>query len=75
MNPEGIARIKEMRAMNQALHSMGLRVVLDVVYNHTSSSGLNDNSVFDKIVPGYYHRYKPTSGGIERSTCCENTAT
>ncbi len=74
-NPEGIARIKEMRAMNQALHSMGLRVVLDVVYNHTSSSGLNDNSVFDKIVPGYYHRYNPTSGGIERSTCCENTAT
>ncbi|MBU1439440.1 MAG: DUF3372 domain-containing protein, partial [Gammaproteobacteria bacterium] len=73
--PEGVARVKEMRAMNQALHSIGLRVVLDVVYNHTSSSGLFDNSVFDKIVPGYFHRYNPVSGAIERSTCCENTAT
>lgn len=73
--PEGIARIKEMRAMNQALHGIGMRVVLDVVYNHTSSSGLFDNSVFDKVVPGYYHRYNPTTAGIERSTCCENTAT
>lgn len=74
-SPEGVARIKEMRAMNQALHSIGMRVVLDVVYNHTSSSGLYDNSVFDKVVPGYYHRYNPTTAGIERSTCCENTAT
>lgn len=74
-SPEGVARIKEMRAMNQALHALGLRVVLDVVYNHTSSSGLVDNSVFDKIVPGYFHRYNPVTGAMERSTCCENTAT
>ena len=74
-NPEGVARIKEMRAMVQGLHEAGLRVVLDVVYNHTSSSGLWDNSVFDKLVPGYYHRYNAESGDIERSTCCENTAT
>lgn len=73
-NPEGVARIKEMRAMNQALHEIGLRVVLDVVYNHTNSSAIFDNSVFDKIVPGYFHRYNPVSGSIERSTCCENTA-
>lgn len=71
---EGVARIKEMRAMNKALHEMGLRVVLDVVYNHTNSSAVFDNSVFDKVVPGYYHRYNPTTGTIERSTCCENTA-
>jgi len=74
-NPEGIARIKEVRAMNKALNDMGLRVALDVVYNHTSSSGLFDNSVFDKLVPGYYHRYNENTGNIERSTCCENTAT
>lgn len=71
---EGVARIKEMRAMNKALHDIGLRVVLDVVYNHTNSSAVFDNSVFDKIVPGYFHRYNPTTGMIERSTCCENTA-
>ncbi|MEP7766311.1 hypothetical protein, partial [Sanguibacter sp. 26GB23] len=32
-NPEGVTRIKEMRAMNMALHQVGLRVALDVVYN------------------------------------------
>lgn len=74
-NPEGVSRILEMRKMNQALHENGLRVVLDVVYNHTASSGLWDNSVFDKIVPGYYHRYDIASGDMNRSTCCENTAT
>ncbi|HEX5794043.1 MAG TPA: alpha-1,6-glucosidase domain-containing protein, partial [Rheinheimera sp.] len=73
--PDGVARIKEVRAMNKALNDIGLRTVLDVVYNHTSASGLNTASVFDKIVPGYYHRYNETTGGIERSTCCENTAT
>lgn len=73
-NPDGVARIVEMRAMIKSLHEMGLRVVLDVVYNHTNSSGLNDNSVFDKIVPGYYHRLNSESGAVETSTCCQNTA-
>lgn len=72
---DGVARIVEFRQMVIALHEMGLRTVLDVVYNHTSASGLNDNSVFDKVVPGYYHRYSEVTGEIERSTCCENTAT
>lgn len=74
-DPDGETRIVEMRAMNQALHEMGLRVVLDVVYNHTASSGLFDNSVLDKVVPGYYQRLSETTGRIENSTCCENTAT
>ncbi|MBM32919.1 MAG: pullulanase [Rheinheimera sp.] len=74
-DPEGAVRIKEVRAMVKALNDIGLRVALDVVYNHTSSSGLFDNSVFDKLVPGYYHRYNEVTGVIERSTCCENTAT
>lgn len=73
-NPDGVARIVELRAMNMALHSIGLRVVMDVVYNHSSSSGFNSKSVFDKIVPGYYHRLDPNSGVVERSTCCENLA-
>lgn len=74
-DPDGIARVVEMRAMNQALHEMGLRVVLDVVYNHAASSGLYDNSVLDKLVPGYYHRLSEVTGRIENSTCCENTGT
>lgn len=72
---EGVARIVEYREMVKALHDSGMRVVMDVVYNHTSASGLWDNSVFDKLVPGYYHRYNEISGDIERSTCCDNTAT
>lgn len=72
---DGVARIVEKRAMVKALHELGLRVVMDVVYNHTSSSGLYDNSVLDKVVPGYYHRLNPSTGAMERSTCCENTAT
>lgn len=73
-NPEGVQRIVEFRHMVQSVQSSGLQVVMDVVYNHTASSGLFDNSVFDKLVPGYYHRYNEVTGIIERSTCCENTA-
>jgi pullulanase len=72
-DPEGVTRIKEMRAMNQALHTMGLRVALDVVYNHTNASELNGKSVLDKVVPGYYHRYATDSGAIVRETCCDDT--
>ncbi|MGN6830003.1 alpha-1,6-glucosidase domain-containing protein [Paucibacter sp. M5-1] len=68
-----VARVLEFRQMVQALNAAGLRVGMDVVYNHTASSGQNTNSVLDKIVPNYYFRYN-ASGGIERSTCCENTA-
>jgi len=72
---EGVTRITEFREMVMTLNEMGLRVVMDVVYNHTNASGLNDKSVLDKVVPGYYHRYSETSGNIEKSTCCDNTAT
>ncbi len=71
---DGIARIIEMRAMNQAMHEIGLRVVLDVVYNHTNSSGLYDHSVLDKVVPGYYHRRDLISGNVLTETCCQDTA-
>ncbi len=60
--------------MVQALNNAGLRVVLDVVYNHTNASGQADKSVLDKIVPGYYHRLMQ-DGRIANSTCCQNTAT
>ncbi len=72
--PDGSARILEYRQMVQSLNNMGLRVVNDVVYNHTNAAGQSDNSVLDKIVPGYYHRLN-ASGVVENSTCCQNTAT
>jgi pullulanase-type alpha-1,6-glucosidase len=72
-DPNGRARIVEFRSMVKALNEAGLRVVMDVVYNHTTASGQNDKSVLDRIVPGYYHRLNET-GAVETSTCCDNTA-
>ncbi len=71
---EGAGRVHEFRAMIGALHGLGLRVVLDQVFNHTASYGQNTKSVLDRIVPGYYHRLSPL-GFTEHSTCCPNVAT
>lgn len=73
-NPNGTPRIVEFREMVQSLNQSGLRVVMDVVYNHTNASGQSPNSVLDRVVPGYYHRLNG-DGNVEKSTCCENTAT
>ena len=53
-NPEdGKVRIKEFKQMVQAMHKRGIRVVMDVVYNHT---GFTHDSNFDQLVSGYYYR-------------------
>ncbi|HEX7185941.1 MAG TPA: pullulanase-type alpha-1,6-glucosidase, partial [Thermoanaerobaculia bacterium] len=72
-DPDGPARVLEFREMVQGLSQAGLRVVMDVVYNHTNAAGQNDHSVLDKIVPGYYHRLNG-DGNVETSSCCQNTA-
>ncbi|XP_020222320.1 pullulanase 1, chloroplastic isoform X1 [Cajanus cajan] len=73
-NPNGPYRTIEFREMVKALNHIGLRVVLDVVYNHLQGSGpFDEHSVLDKIVPGYYLR-RNTDGFIEHSTCINNTA-
>lgn len=64
---DGTVRVRQFRDMVRALHGMGLGVVMDVVYNHTSGNFL------DRIVPGYYYRLDG-NGAIETSTCCQNTA-
>lgn len=73
-DPDGAQRVLEFRQMVQALNQAGLRVVVDVVYNHTNGSGQSNTAVFDRIVPGYYHRLND-NGQVETSTCCQNTAT
>ena len=74
-NPEGPARTREFRRMVQGLNGAGLRVVIDVVYNHTPAAGQDPKSILDRVVPGYYQRLSPTTGSVETSTCCANTAT
>jgi len=72
-DPDGAVRTLDFREMVSAVTGIGLRVVLDVVYNHTVASGDDPRSVLDRIVPGYYHRLSAT-GQLEQSTCCPNTA-
>ncbi|GAA2699615.1 pullulanase-type alpha-1,6-glucosidase [Actinoplanes palleronii] len=66
-------RTKEFRSMVAGINHAGLRVVMDVVYNHTSAAGVDDKSVLDQIVPGYYQRLL-ADGSVATSTCCANTA-
>jgi pullulanase len=72
-DPDGVARILEFRRMVSALNQNDLRVVMDVVYNHTAAKGQEDKSVLDKVVPGYYYRYD-ASGTLYESSCCADTA-
>jgi pullulanase len=71
-NPDN--RIREYRAMVMALHRSGLRVIQDVVFNHTSGFGQESSSVLDKIVPNYYNRLD-ANGVLLTNTCCADTAT
>ncbi|MET8900685.1 pullulanase-type alpha-1,6-glucosidase [Streptomyces sp. NPDC004538] len=73
-DPDGTARTVEFREMVKALNDDGLRVVMDVVYNHTAASGQAGTSVLDRIVPGYYQRLL-ADGSVANSTCCAGTAT
>jgi pullulanase len=68
-NPyDGNVRIKEFKTMVQALHKKGLRVILDVVYNHTSDI---NNSNFSQFAPGYFYRQN-ADGKYSDATGCGN---
>ena len=66
-----IARIKEFKQMVQALHKAGIRVILDVVYNHTFDI---DNSNFNLTYPGYYYRMTADGKISDGSGCGNETA-
>ncbi|RYX99782.1 pullulanase-type alpha-1,6-glucosidase, partial [bacterium] len=73
-DPNGNSRVLEFRQAIKSLNDVGLRVIMDVVYNHTSSVGQDRYSVLDKVVPGYYYRLN-NEGKIQNSSCCPDTAT
>ena len=66
-----VTRIREFKKMVKSLHENGLRVVLDVVYNHTASS---DHSNFDLTVPRYFYRQNPDGSYSNGSGCGNETA-
>jgi len=70
-NPDN--RVMEYRQMVLGLHNVGMRVVQDVVFNHTNSSGQSRNSVLDEIVPAYYYRLD-ANGIVQNGSCCADTA-
>jgi pullulanase len=63
----GNVRIREFKQMIQTLHANGLRVILDVVYNHTSDTSSN----FNQFVPGYFYRHT-AKGAYSNATACGN---
>ena len=64
-------RIREFKQMVQALHKAGIRVILDVVYNHTFSI---DGSNFERTAPGYFYRQRPDGTYADASACGNETA-
>ena len=64
-------RIREFKQMVQSLHNNGIRVILDVVYNHTYT---HDISNFSRTVPGYFYRYNPDGSCSNASGCGNETA-
>lgn len=64
-------RIREMKQMVQTLHQNGIRVILDVVYNHTY---INDGSNFSLTTPGYYYRHNEDGSYADASACGNEVA-
>lgn len=65
------ARIREFKQMVQALHKAGIRVILDVVYNHTFD--INDSN-FQKTYPDYFFRKNAEGKYSDGSGCGNETA-
>lgn len=64
-------RIREFKEMVQALHKAGIRVILDVVYNHTFNI---EGSNFQMTVPDYFYRKKADGSYANASGCGNETA-
>lgn len=64
-------RVKEFKQMVQSLHKAGIRVIMDVVYNHTYNTA---ESNFELTVPGYFYRQKEDGSLANGSGCGNETA-
>lgn len=68
---EPTARIKEMKQMIQTLHANGIRVIMDVVYNHTF---VGEESHLNLLVPDYFYRRNEDGTWSNASGCGNETA-
>lgn len=68
---KGEVRINELKETIKVLHENGIRVIMDVVYNHTSKSS---DSYLNRIVPGYYYRMNGDGSFSNGSGCGNETA-
>ncbi|MDD3320734.1 MAG: type I pullulanase, partial [Paludibacter sp.] len=66
-----VTRITEFKQMVQSLHKSGIRVIMDVVYNHTA---MGKNSHLDLLAPGYFYRMNADSTWSNASGCGNETA-
>ena len=64
-------RVVEAKKMLQGLHKAGIRVIMDVVYNHVYDA---NKHVFNQVVPGYYFRYDAKGNLVSNSGCGNDTA-
>jgi len=68
-NPrDGYCRIIELKQMIAKFHENGIRVIMDVVYNHMHD---RYKTAFEKIVPSYYFRHGP-NGELSNGSFCGN---
>lgn len=71
-NPDdGYVRIKEFKQLVQTYKDAGIGIIMDVVYNHTST---NVGSNFDVLMSGYYYRYNANGTSSSGSGCGNDTA-
>lgn len=64
-------RIREAKMMIQALHEAGIRVIMDVVYNHTYDVM---GCALGRVVPKYFYRLNPDGTYANGSGCGNETA-
>jgi pullulanase len=68
---DAATRIRELKQLISAIHHHGLRIIMDVVYNHTA---LKESSCFNELVPGYYYRHTRDNHFSNATGCGNETA-
>lgn len=63
------SRVREAKQMVDALHKRGIRVVMDIVLNHTDDGLRQRAGAFETLAPGYYYRRRPDGRYFDGAAC------